>query len=136
MEMSPDDRSSMATTRQAFDLSDPVHLRAEMARAGIAPMHNRPYDDPERGWVDPLDDDETRTIVRRFLAALWRACERAEAEGGNAGSEDLLRRCVDAFLNASPMVFDGKGVPGYVSVHVTEEFRDEVIAARLAAAET
>jgi hypothetical protein len=64
--------------RPALDLSNPLHLRAEMARAGIAPSNNRPYDDPERGYVDPLDDDEARTIMRRFLAALWRACERAE----------------------------------------------------------
>jgi hypothetical protein len=65
----------------ALDLSKPMNLRAEMARAGIAPMHNQPYEDPERGWVDPLDDDEARTILRRFLAALWRSCLEAEASG-------------------------------------------------------
>jgi hypothetical protein len=62
----------------AFDLTKPMHIRAEMARAGIAPMQIQPYDDPEYGWTDPLNNDEVRTTMRRFLHALWRACERAE----------------------------------------------------------
>ena len=68
----------------ALDLSKPMSLRAEMARGGIAPMQTRPYDDPEYGYVDPLADDEMRTTVRRFLGALWRACERAEAQPASA----------------------------------------------------
>jgi hypothetical protein len=61
-----------------LDLSKPMSIRAEMTRAGIAPSNNSPYHDPERGSVDPLDGDEARTIVRRFMAALWRACLAAE----------------------------------------------------------
>lgn len=64
----------------ALDLTKPMKMRAEMARGGIAPIQLQPYEDPERGWVDPLDGDESRTVVRRFMHALWRACERAEAE--------------------------------------------------------
>lgn len=67
---------------ETIDLTRPMHLRAEMARAGLAPMQVHPYDDPERGWVDPLNDHETRTTIRQFMFALWRACERAEAVDG------------------------------------------------------
>lgn len=74
-------------SKPALDLARPMQIRAEMARAAIAPMHVFPYDDPERGWVDPLDDDETRTVLRRFLGALWRACERAEAEHSGSNGE-------------------------------------------------
>lgn len=49
-----------------------LKLRARMARAGFAPAQIYPYEDPERGWTDPLDDDETRTEMRRFFAELWR----------------------------------------------------------------
>ena len=62
-----------------LDLSKPMSIRANMARLGIAPMQSRPYDDPERGYVDPLDDHESRLLVRAFLGELWRACEQAEA---------------------------------------------------------
>lgn len=41
----------------------------------------------------------------------------------------LIRRVADALVNGTPMRIDGKLVPGYVSIHVTEEFRDEVIIA-------
>ena len=67
----PEEHPEQGPTDSAFDLAKPMHIRAEMARAGIAPMQNRPWDDPERGYVDPLNDDETRTTLRRFLAALW-----------------------------------------------------------------
>ena len=66
----------------ALDLSKPMSLRAHMARLGIAPMQCRPYEDPERGYVDPLDDHESRLLLRSFLGALWRACERAEDSRG------------------------------------------------------
>lgn len=59
---------------EPLDLAKPIHLRAEMARAGLAPTQMTPYEDAERGWVDPLDDDEIRTIVRGFMSALWSAC--------------------------------------------------------------
>lgn len=84
LEPEEDDGDCLPGTRGAFDLGDPAHLRAEMARAGLAPMQTRPYDDPEHGYTDPLDNDEMRTIMRRFLGSVWRACERAEAaSGGN-----------------------------------------------------
>ena len=44
--------------------------RAEIARRGLHDLSG--WDDPEYGWVDPLDDDETRTEVRRTLTELGR----------------------------------------------------------------
>jgi hypothetical protein len=63
-----------------LDLSNPVSLRAEMARSGLHDL--TPYDDPERGWTDPLDDREQRGLARVFLHNLWVACLRAEKEQG------------------------------------------------------
>lgn len=59
-----------------LDLSKPMNLRAEMARAGLHSL--TPYEDAERGWVDPLDDREQRGLARVFLHNLWQACLRAE----------------------------------------------------------
>lgn len=69
-----DDRPNVAE----MDLSNPKGIRHAMVWAGLGPNATVPYEDPDRGWVDPLLDQEARTAVRRFIAALWRACERAE----------------------------------------------------------
>ncbi len=83
----PESKATTSTERPgAFDLADPRHIRAEMARAGLAPTQLSPYHDPEQGYTDPLDNDEMRTIVRRFLAATWRACERAEWHAAEAAT--------------------------------------------------
>lgn len=71
---------------ERFDLADPRHIRAEMARIGLAPTQLSPYEDPERGYVDPLDDSSARSVVRGFLAAVWRACERAEWHAAEAAT--------------------------------------------------
>lgn len=57
-----------------------THLQAEMARAGLHDLS--PYDDPEFGWINPLDDTEVQVAVRRFLAHLRRWCSR-ERDGGD-----------------------------------------------------
>lgn len=46
-----------------------------------------------------------------------------------ATDRPILLRCADAFLNGVPMRVDGTPIEGYVTVHITEEFRDEVIRA-------
>lgn len=61
-----------------LDLSNPVGIRAAMARRGLAPGHTHAYDDPDRGWVNPLDDRETQGDVRALLAELWQACLNVE----------------------------------------------------------
>lgn len=63
---------------QAFDLANPLHLRAEIARRGLAFPQLLPYEDAERGYIDPLDDPETRIAVRLFMGRIWQACLRAE----------------------------------------------------------
>lgn len=91
------DNPDVTFIRGTFDLSDPVGLRAKMARAGLNPLQLRTYDDLEHGWVDPLDDDEMRTIVRRFMSSLWRACERAEWHAAEAATlaSDISSREAD-----------------------------------------
>lgn len=73
------------------------------------------------------------------------ASDREEAEGRAWEAEqaldeasEWLLRCADALLNAVPMTLDGEKVEGYVTVHITGSFRDDVIAAarRLAQSET
>lgn len=66
----------MAT--EPISLAKPLSIRAEMARLGLAPAQMTTYEDPERGWLDPLDDDEMRTAVRRLMSALWAASLRHE----------------------------------------------------------
>lgn len=63
-----------------LDLSNPVGIRAAMARSGLHDL--APYEDAERGWTDPLDDREQRGLARVFLHNLWVACQRAEKEKG------------------------------------------------------
>lgn len=46
-----------------------VHLVAVMVREGLQDL--TPYYSPDVGYVDPLDDGETRAAVRRFLHQLW-----------------------------------------------------------------
>lgn len=72
-----------------LDLSKPMSLRAHMARRGLMFDQLAPYDDPERGWVDPLDDDDVRIEVRRFVGQLWKAALRAE--GDSSPSRDDAR---------------------------------------------
>lgn len=62
-----------------LDLSNPLNLRAEMARAGLHNLSH--YDDPERGWVNPLNDPDQQGEVRAFCRRLWAACLAAEAKG-------------------------------------------------------
>lgn len=61
------------------DLQRPMRIRAVMARNGFGPPGNlRPWDSPDSGWTDPLNDPEIREAVRSFMARLWRICELAE----------------------------------------------------------
>jgi hypothetical protein len=62
-----------------IDLSKPMHIRAEMARRGLMFNQLLPYDDPECGYTDPLDNHEMRVEVRRFMGQIWQAALRAEA---------------------------------------------------------
>lgn len=57
-----------------LDLSNHLAVRAEMARAGIAPMQLTPWwsPDTERD-VDPMSDPETKQEIRRFLGRVWGA---------------------------------------------------------------
>jgi len=52
-------------------VQDNLSTRAEVARRGLHDLSG--WEDPEHGWIDPLDDDETRTEVRRTLTELGRA---------------------------------------------------------------
>lgn len=74
----PDGPETLAITERVLDLSNPLHIRAEMARQGLMFGHLLPYEDAERGWVDPLNDDETKAAVRAFMGRIWQACVRAE----------------------------------------------------------
>lgn len=64
---------------EPLDLSKPMHLRAEMARAGIIPSQLGSYEDPERGWVSPTREPETQAAIRDFMTRLWEAALAAEA---------------------------------------------------------
>lgn len=55
---------------------NPRTIRAEMARRCLSPIQVQPYEDPDRGWVVPLD--EAQAEVREFLGWLWRSCLAAE----------------------------------------------------------
>lgn len=79
--------SGTATTDKALDLSNPTHIRAEMARRGLIFGHLLPYEDAERGWVDPLNNDETKAAVRAFMGRIWLACLRAEHRDENGSPE-------------------------------------------------
>lgn len=58
-----------------------MNLRAEMARSGLTFRQLCAYDDPERGWVDPLrDDPEVRQLVKNFMQRLWMAALEAEGK--------------------------------------------------------
>jgi hypothetical protein len=81
--MSAEPRNSLATTSSALDLSNPIHIRAEMVRQGLIFSHLLPYEDAERGYVDPLNDDETKVAVRRFMGRIWQACLHAERDAQN-----------------------------------------------------
>jgi hypothetical protein len=62
-----------------LDLAKPMQIRAEMARHGLVFNQLLPYDDPERGHTDPMDDPEVRVEVRLFMGRIWQAALRAEA---------------------------------------------------------
>lgn len=72
------------------DLSKPMALRAEMARQGLMFNQLLPYEDPERGHVDPLNDPEMKAAVRRFMGRIWQAALRAE-RADIASSEQVDR---------------------------------------------
>lgn len=76
----------------ALDLSNPTHIRAEMARQGLSFNHLLAYEDPHQGWVDPMDDEETKIAVRRFVGRIWQACLRAE-RASDSGSGPKPCRC-------------------------------------------
>lgn len=63
-----------------LDLAKPMALRALMARRGLVFNQLLPYDDPEHGHTDPLDDDDMKEEVRRFMGQLWQAALRAERQ--------------------------------------------------------
>lgn len=73
------------SSNRALDLAKPLGIRAEMARRGILPHQMMPYEDPERGFVDPYFDQEMRGLILGFLSdlnkALIEACSEA-SEGG------------------------------------------------------
>jgi hypothetical protein len=71
---------------EPLDLSKPTSLRAHMARRGLMFNQLAPFEDPERGWVDPLDDHETRDEARRFMGQVWKAALRAEHLAPESGS--------------------------------------------------
>lgn len=75
-----DGRGSVAD--HPIDLSQPRALRAEMARQNLTFDQLLPYEDPERGHVDPLDDPEMKLAVRRFMGRIWQAALRAERGRG------------------------------------------------------
>jgi hypothetical protein len=78
-----------ATKDTTLDLSNPLHIRAEMARQGLIFSQLLPYEDAERGEVDPLDDHETKVAMRRFMGRIWQACLRAEqAPNGSTEATD------------------------------------------------
>lgn len=68
----------------ALDLAKPMNLRAEMARRGLVFNQLLPYEDPEHGHTDPLDDPEVRVEVRRFMGQVWQAALRAEAKDSDS----------------------------------------------------
>lgn len=85
---------SEAKVSSALNLSNPLHIRAEMTRQGLIFSHLLPYVDAERGYVDPLDDPETKVAVRRFMGRIWQACvaaERGDAFGRTTTSEEATR---------------------------------------------
>lgn len=59
-----------------LDLGNPLHLRAEMARAGLHDL--QPWWSPDvDGMVDPFDDPDQRRAIRVFLDQLWKATSDA-----------------------------------------------------------
>jgi hypothetical protein len=58
-----------------------MEIQARMARAGIAPVQG-----------DPLDDEESRVVVKRFLGDLWREAASVRtmaAFWATQGADDL-----------------------------------------------
>lgn len=45
-----------------------------MARNGILLNQLMPYEDPERGWIDPMNEKDTQKAILRFLLNLERLC--------------------------------------------------------------
>lgn len=65
----------------AIDLTQPLTIRAEMARNGFAPRQMDRYWSPDTdSMIDPLADAESRDDVRRFMVRLWDACLAAERD--------------------------------------------------------
>jgi hypothetical protein len=48
-----------------------LELRAWMARNGLAPNQLAPYEDPERGFLDPKDDPETKAALWLLARKVW-----------------------------------------------------------------
>lgn len=52
---------------------NPLSITANLARRGLLPSQLRPYDDPERGWVDPRAERDTIDSAFDFIG--WIAQE-------------------------------------------------------------
>lgn len=63
-------------------LSSPLSIRAEMARKGLLLDQLLPYDDPEKGWVDPMNEKDTQLALLRFVRDLERICAEAGSDRG------------------------------------------------------
>ena len=72
----------------AIDLSNPLNIRAEMARRELVPHQLRPWDSPD-GYHDPMDDPAIRSDIVRFLGEVYQACITAE---GNRVQTTTVRR--------------------------------------------
>ena len=72
---------------ETLRLDRPKHLRAEMARAGLAPQQLASWWSPDTdSMVNPLASDEARATVRDFMVRLWAAA--LVAEGGQGGDDN------------------------------------------------
>lgn len=64
---------------EPLSLSAPVHLRAETARAGLLCHQLQPWESPDKGYYNPLNDPEIQREVKSFMRRLELAA--CEAEG-------------------------------------------------------
>lgn len=53
-----------------------------MARKGLLLDQLLPYDDPEKGWVDPMNEKDTQLALLRFVRDLERICAEAGSDRG------------------------------------------------------
>lgn len=53
-----------------LDRSAATHLAAVMVRSGLHDL--QPWESPDHGHVDPLDDKGLQACIRQFLGGLYR----------------------------------------------------------------